>query len=104
MTGAEADYDIHDITHRVRSVDARSPLFSGTTLSCFTNGRCFFLTDDQVGTLAGLVSSGQLRRRPGGGWEEVVPGEGLRFLAERRIDGATYYRFQPHWKFAAGPG
>lgn len=104
MTGAEAEYDVHDISALVRSVDAESPLFDATTLRCFTNGKSFFLTDDQVGTLAGLVSAGQLRRRSGGGWEEVIPGKGLRFLAERHIGGATYYRFRPHWKFAVSTG
>ena len=99
MTGADGDYDVHDISASVTPVIAESSLLGGTALPGFTNGKSFFFTDDQVGQIADLVSAGQLRRRSGGGWEEVIPGKGLRFLAERYINGANYYRFRSHWQF-----
>jgi hypothetical protein len=76
----------------------------GAAFPGFTNGKSFFFTDDQVDQISGLLSGGQLRRRSGSGWEEVIPGKGLRFLAERHIDGTTHYRFRRHWTFADTAG
>lgn len=107
MTGPDAEYDVHDISESVTPVVAASPLLTGAALPGYTNGKSFFFTDHQVSTIADMLSAGQLRRRSGGGWEEVIPGKGLRFLAERHIDGVLHYRFRKHWKFAAttdGPG
>ena len=101
MTGPGAEYDIHDITALVTPVTAASPLLPGTALSGFTNGKSFFFTDAQISEVSGMLSGGQLRRRAGRGWEEIIPGKGLRFLAERHIAGTTYYRLRKHWKFAA---
>ena len=93
--------DVHDITDLVTPVTAESPLLPGVVLPGFTNGKSFFFTDAQISEISGMLSGGQLRRRAGGGWEEVIPGKGLRFLAERHIDGATYHRLRKHWKFRA---
>lgn len=100
MTGPD-DQDVHDITGSVTPVTAGSTLLPGTVLTGFTNGKSFFFTDPQVALVSELLSGGQLRRRAGGGWEEVIPGKGLRYLAERHIDGALFYRLRKHWRFTA---
>lgn len=101
MTGPDAGHDVHDITDLVEPVIATSSLVDGATFAGFTNGKSFFFTDDQADEISGLLSGGQLRRRSGRGWEEVIPRKGLKFLAERQINGGTYYRFRKHWKFEA---
>lgn len=99
MTDPAAGDDVPDVTGQVTAVTARSPLLEGVSWTGYTNGKSFFFTDPQVDRMSGLLSGGQVRRRSGGGWEEVIPGKGLRFLAERHIDGVLHYRFRKHWKF-----
>ena len=99
MTSSNADFDMHDITDQVTPVIAQSPLLDGGAWPGFTNGKSFYFTDSQLGEMSTLLSSGQLRRRAGGGWEEVIPGKGLRYLAERHIGGVLYYRLRQHWEF-----
>jgi hypothetical protein len=104
MTDLHVGDDVHDISDRVTPVTAESPLLPGAALSGFTNGKSFFFTDAQIDDVAQRVTGGRLRRRAGGGWEEVVPGRGLRFLAERHINGAIYYRLRKYWEFTAIAG
>jgi hypothetical protein len=99
MKSSGAGYDVHDITDLVTPVVAESPLLPGTPMTGFTNGKSFFFAAAQTEQIAALVPQGQLRPPEDGGWEEVVPGKGLRFLAERRIKGADHYRFRKHWGF-----
>ena len=100
MAGQEADYDVYDITERVTPVIAESPHLHGTSWPGFTNGKSFFVTDAQVSQMSELLSGGQLRRRAGGGWEEVIPGKGLRYLAvHSQEDGVRINRERVFYTF-----
>ncbi len=91
--------DLYDISRLVKPVVAKSFLLPWP-LDGYTNGSSFFFTDEQVQAVAGAMPVGQVARREGG-WQEVVPGKGVRVLAERHINGGTYFRFRKHWDFGA---
>jgi hypothetical protein len=99
MTRFDTEFDVHDISDLVTPVVAESALLRGTALPGFTNGRSFFFTEEQVRRLAEEAPAGRLCRRAGGGWEEAVPRSGIRYLAERRINGTIHYRFGRLWEF-----
>jgi hypothetical protein len=93
--------DLYDISRLVKPVTAQSSLLPWP-LDGYTNGKSFYFSDAQVQAVAAVLPAGQVAPRPGG-WQEVVPGKGVRVLAERHINGEIYFRFRKHWDFTAVP-
>ena len=94
----DAGIDVYDISRLVEQVTASSPLLPWP-LEGFTNGKSFFFNADQVADIAAAMPGGELTRGSAGEWLESVAGKGMRVLAERHINGGTFYRFRKYWEF-----